>query len=1351
MNGTTPRCAHARRASLPKTALSLLLSLLLAASLMPLPAWASNPDAPEATIASATSPNAGDAPAAPAASQPEGAPSGESADSGADGGGTGNAADGGTTANGSATGDASGSGATDGGVGGTAGDNTADGGAADNGTAGSNIPTDPANSSPAADSDDAPPTSTADDAASAQPTAAALGQSDDDPARNPEPTSSTDREDPAALAARDASESESALVTPTVSVIGRPLDALAWEYWAYEVPVSVESGTSAQDAVCAALDATGLAYKLGTYKDEPIITSLTSADGSVTLANKGSNWNVFRNGKPAGYFGQFGTSPVTSDEAITVCFADYIPSAVARTSVNVRVSVIGPNAEGQDAYWAESVRCKVPLTDGAATGWDASKMALDAAGLRYDYVEEYGYLNTITSPYTGQALGWDQDSHAYWSLYVNGEWSTVGASSVNLADGMEITWYYAPDAAELPNASELTKQDVAFSVVDASGQAATAWVGERTHRIDRGTTLHEFVEAMLDEAGIKRELSYDQESGRLTISSMTSPAGVVRASDSSDPGAPRWKAFVNGQEMEDGSTALTTGDAVTLAFTAADAPPQMITLAGAVIGRDAAGEAESWGSGLAVTVPAGADGVTVAKAVLDAAGASYALDEDATLNMTRVLSVTSPTGSGVTLTGGDPDEWGVVSGDAWYPYLNGECFDTWVSRFEEGGSFTGGEGTKFAGFVAGDAFTLHFGAYRDKLPNVDGGDPSDPGIEVDPDAPRPDLESPWPGFAAGGAAGGAVVQDVPTPTESAQLDWSYSYGAAGTGVSDPVIAGDWMYVVADGALIQLDLETGKELARADTGGSSEHFCRPVYADGLVIVPTDDGRLSAFTADALACAWTTPALATVPEGSYQSLSSLAVANGRVYAGFTVVGWLDGRDAGVAGALVCVDADSGEVLWRQNRATADTGVAEGWYWAGAAASGNDVVIGGESGAVELRDGGTGDVLSSVEVGAPVRASVVAVPGEEGAFLAVSYDGALHKVMRTGDALALAGSVSFAPKSTSTPAVVEGMALVGGLDAEGYGTLSVIDLATMKVSSTVRAGKGEVQSAPLVSVLPDGIWAYFTCNANPGGVYAYKLGDASAYQLYVPETGMQQHCTASVVTDARGNLYYTNDSGTLFKLAAARGFLVTFNTAGGSFVPQTQVADGHALARPADPVREGYVFGGWFADATCTRAWDFATPVTAPLTLHAKWTPKEDAKEPEGPQRPEGSDEPQNPGGQDGSAGNVPAPDDAAAGGTVPAATVPLGTVAPAAAPPAADARADAQRAEASAASADGAAAPKETRSAGSDVLAMSETVAEAAERRMPTLALVGLAAGATLLLAAAAWLAILRKREKEGGAR
>src|SRR5699024_7871721 len=151
--------------------------------------------------------------------------------------------------------------------------------------------------------------------------------------------------------------------------------------------------------------------------------------------------------------------------------------------------------------------------------------------------------------------------------------------------------------------------------------------------------------------------------------------------------------------------------------------------------------------------------------------------------MTRVLSVTSPTGSGAELAAGEPDAHGIVPGDSWYPYLNGECFDVWVSRFEEGGAFTGDEGTKFAGFEQGDEVTLYFGAYRDELPDLDspGG-----GIEIDPDAPRPSWESAWPGFASGSAEGGAVVEGVLTPDSAADEAWSFSYGEPRTNVSDPL-------------------------------------------------------------------------------------------------------------------------------------------------------------------------------------------------------------------------------------------------------------------------------------------------------------------------------------------------------------------------------------------------------------------------------------------------------------------------------------------------------------------------------------------------------------------------------------
>ncbi|MFR4802054.1 MAG: InlB B-repeat-containing protein [Eggerthellaceae bacterium] len=165
-------------------------------------------------------------------------------------------------------------------------------------------------------------------------------------------------------------------------------------------------------------------------------------------------------------------------------------------------------------------------------------------------------------------------------------------------------------------------------------------------------------------------------------------------------------------------------------------------------------------------------------------------------------------------------------------------------------------------------------------------------------------------------------------------------------------------------------------------------------------------------------------------------------------------------------------------------------------------------------------------------------------------------------------------------------------------------MIDIATMTLEKSVVAGTGQSQSAPLISVQGDGIYAYFTCNSTPGGVYRYKLGDDAAEQLFVPEGDMQNYCLASIVADAEGNLYYTNDSGTLFKLSAAPSFAVSFESNGGSAVSTFRVAQGKPMTRPGDPTREGHLFLGWFSDEQLTQAWDFSRPVTGDMTLYAKW---------------------------------------------------------------------------------------------------------------------------------------------------
>lgn len=67
------------------------------------------------------------------------------------------------------------------------------------------------------------------------------------------------------------------------------------------------------------------------------------------------------------------------------------------------------------------------------------------------------------------------------------------------------------------------------------------------------------------------------------------------------------------------------------------------------------------------------------------------------------------------------------------------------------------------------------------------------------------------------------------------------------------------------------------------------------------------------------------------------------------------------------------------------------------------------------------------------------------------------------------------------------------------------------------------------------------------------------------------------------------------------------VTFNTNGGSAVPEIYANPNQTIAQPANPARTGYTFGGWYKDVTLSTPWNFAADVvTAPTTLYAKWNP-------------------------------------------------------------------------------------------------------------------------------------------------
>lgn len=71
------------------------------------------------------------------------------------------------------------------------------------------------------------------------------------------------------------------------------------------------------------------------------------------------------------------------------------------------------------------------------------------------------------------------------------------------------------------------------------------------------------------------------------------------------------------------------------------------------------------------------------------------------------------------------------------------------------------------------------------------------------------------------------------------------------------------------------------------------------------------------------------------------------------------------------------------------------------------------------------------------------------------------------------------------------------------------------------------------------------------------------------------------------------------------------VSFECNGGSEISAVKVALGDKVAPPQNPVKDGFVFAGWFKDIELTEPWDFEKDtVESNITLYAKWMSSESA---------------------------------------------------------------------------------------------------------------------------------------------
>ena len=844
--------------------------------------------------------------------------------------------------------------------------------------------------------------------------------------------------------------------------------------------------------------------------------------------------------------------------------------------VTATCSVIGIDAKGKQQTWAAATQ--YTLKNGS-TAADLSEELFKQAGLKADYDPNgsWGWvLNSITSPFDAdRTLAYDAATGAYWQLFINGVAASVGAGKYTLEAGDSVVWCYSKYGDPAPT----DRLSVSCSVIgqDATGAQQT-WAQPTTALVEEGATAADLSEQVFKQAGI----GADVQTGSYGwfLNSLTSPfnksvkLSTVQVNESTWKS---WQFFVNGKmaNVGAGNYTLKAGDEVAWVYGSNGTMPGQVSVSMEIIGKKD-GKAQRWTDPSMRVFVEGTTIKDATAAYFDTLGIKSEMYDQH--GFWGVHSLVSPL-DGTKLAG------------AWSFFVNGVPANQLDSDYV---------------LKSGDEIVWAY-APGDTVPNPDE-------VVVDPSAPRPtDWKSDWDGKS------NAAVENVSTPTGALASSWTFDWkaysGSAYPNASEPIVVNGNVYLAVNKRLLKIDAESGKVLAESNLKTAVGYTSRPIYANGLVIVPLDGGAVQALTADALTTVWVTDSVSRTA----QSNSQLTVDGNYLYVGTVDVDY--GTSTYNNGHLTRINILTGAVSWQHVNAD------EGYYWTGATVGDDYVLVPTSAGTVEMLSKSSGDVLGSVSVGAVVNSSCV-ISADGGHAYLISRDGKLHVLAisdgdsRDADAasriteervvdLGLTGCAC-------APTMLDGKLIIGG-EANGGSALAIVDLnnnfATTLITtadgSQLPAGLGGIKGAPLVSTQADGTYVYFTVNygessdyvnyTSGGGVYRYKLGDAEASGVF-SATGHNNYCDSPIACDAQGNLYYINDSGTLFKLNA--GVKVSFSAGEGSKVDfQTTAANGF-ITKPADPTREGYTFAGWYTDEACTEAYDFSVAVTADMTLYAKW---------------------------------------------------------------------------------------------------------------------------------------------------
>ncbi len=965
-------------------------------------------------------------------------------------------------------------------------------------------------------------------------------------------------------------------VEVSFSIIGTDADGKA-QTWVAPTQLKLDEGATAADAFVKLQQKTGFKadYEPNTAYGF-YLKSITSPTDGRTLAYDPTThafWQLFVDGASS----SVGASSVklAPGQKIEFAFTGGSASPVVKDQLAANVTVIGRDAQGKTQTWVDNAQYVV--TSGSSA-LDLTKVALEANDI--DAVAAGSFI--LSLKYNGVELGTPQDYSTYWQLFINGKSSDYTADNVTIHAGDTVTWFYGGWGDKLP--SDSVHASVQVLGKDKDGKQRV-WASTGQTSLKAGSTAKD----LLEQTGLK--LKATEESWGWYLRGITSPLDGKTYCGSDAATNSYWRFYVKGKsdakykfaDVGAGAYELHEGDAVTFMYAGdSDALPGQVLGSADIIGPDVNGNNTRWGSASNVSLPEGSTAQDLIETVLKAKGIDYKASQSG-----AYWSITSPF---------EDKSYGYdgATGKYWHLYINGESSSLCANQVT---------------LKSGDKVTFAYTTEKSPMPDPDK-------IVVDPSATTPNWDAEWAGY--GNSGNGSTVTDAKTPAQAAGLKWAFDWKAESgqqyANCSEPVIANGFVYIATENELIKIDSSTGKKVASAPLASKVSYTSRPIYTNGLIIVPLNGGAVQAITADKLICKWLTPGLTDLTQSS-----CTVVSDGEyVYVGTVDISYDENYNATYGnGSFMRIKIATGEVSWQ------NIDPAEGYYWTGAALTDKYAIVPTSAGTLKCIDKTTGDVVSTMKLGALANADCVADPSNGSTFYQMTHDGKLHVIsLSAKGVLSEQKTVDLGlTNNMSAPAVAGENLIVGGQTATGS-ALALYNLKTGKTTMVTAAdgkelpaGFNGIAATPLVSVQGGKTYVYFTVNSADskdyvnysagGGVYRYTLGDAEATQIY-DAAGHYQHCDSPVIADASGNLYYINDSGTLFKLGAVESWTVAFNSNGGSACDTKFVAtaDGK-LVKPADPTRDGYTFGGWYTDEACTRAYDFATPVTADLTLYAKWT--------------------------------------------------------------------------------------------------------------------------------------------------